>query len=269
MTINRKFWEGSLYPLPGWLCPVCQSGHYRTLKDAHAKGETKASREARDQPEWEAEWVEHRYVTLLRCDNPSCKEIASLAATTNVDERYEWVAELDRETPVRVDTYQISFIDPAPVPILLSDQVPSQINGLLKEAASAYWFDVEASANKLRQVAEEIMTERGIARFKIETIRSTGKKVRKPIMLHQRIQTYQSQAPDVAEMLLAVKWIGNAGSHVGSLKQTDVLDGFEMLDHVLGEIYRKDKVRLTKLAKKVNKRRGPSSAKKRKKKRKP
>lgn len=58
--------------------------------------------------------------------------------------------------------------------------------------------------------------------------------------LHNRIVSYKTAKPEhagAADLVLAVKWIGNVGSHDHSLRIFDVLDGVEILDHTLEQIY--------------------------------
>ena len=53
-------------------------------------------------------------------------------------------------------------------------------------------------------------------------------------------------------------WLGNAGSHEGTeLSNNDVLDAYEIMEHLLAEIYNNKGARLAALAKKVNRNKGP------------
>jgi hypothetical protein len=86
-----------------------------------------------------------------------------------------------------------------------------------------------------------LLTEQGVRRTTISKRRK-----REALSLHSRILEYRAKRPDVAELLLAVKWLGNAGSHpgTGTVSQEDLLDGFEMLEQVLDEVYRRTRARL-------------------------
>ena len=66
-----------------------------------------------------------------------------------------------------------------------------------------------------------------------------GGKIR-DVSLHNRIENFRSAKPqyaDAAGLLLAVKWIGNVGSHDDRLQISDVLDGIEILDYTLALVY--------------------------------
>jgi hypothetical protein len=62
----------------------------------------------------------------------------------------------------------------------------------------------------------------------------------------------------LVELLTAIKWLGNAGSHAGSsVSADDVLVAYNLIEHVLADIYNNPKSDLVAVAKKVNKRKGP------------
>ena len=60
------------------------------------------------------------------------------------------------------------------------------------------------------------------------------------VNLHNRIVAFKAAKPEyavAADLVLAVKWLGNVGSHDHRLRISDVLDGVEILDHTLEQIY--------------------------------
>ncbi|WP_373331448.1 DUF4145 domain-containing protein [Salmonirosea aquatica] len=81
-------------------------------------------------------------------------------------------------------------------------------------------------------------------------------KKRRRLNLHDRIVEYQKKNSQIAEYLLAIKWIGNTGSHVGTLSQTDILDAYELLDFSLRKLYDNNEQTLNKMIKEINKRKG-------------
>ncbi len=57
---------------------------------------------------------------------------------------------------------------------------------------------------------------------------------------------------------MAIKWIGNSSSHVNnSLTKIDIINGLEMLNHILELLYDKDHMRIYKLGREHNKKKGP------------
>ena len=66
---------------------------------------------------------------------------------------------------------------------------------------------------------------------------------------------------DLEDILYAIKWLGNAGSHGNSeITIDDVFDAYEFMNHILNEIY-EPKQKLEKLAKEIRKKKGPVKAK--------
>ncbi|KAF5998823.1 hypothetical protein BOG92_050600 [Streptomyces sp. WAC00263] len=65
-----------------------------------------------------------------------------------------------------------------------------------------------------------------------------------------------SQHEDAADLLLAVKWIRNVGSHEDVLRVPDVLEGVEFLDQALSLIYDTNRDDMKKKASEVTARQG-------------
>ena len=123
----------------------------------------------------------------------------------------------------------------------------------LTKAFGLYWSDRGSSANRLRAATETLLSERRVPRF---TINRNRKRVR--ISLHDRIEIFKARDADSAEYLLAIKWLGNTGSHYGldEFSDDDLLDGFELFEHVVERVYRRPEHRLKKIAKGINVRKG-------------
>ncbi|BDG05000.1 hypothetical protein AMOR_39960 [Anaeromyxobacter oryzae] len=63
-----------------------------------------------------------------------------------------------------------------------------------------------------------------------------GKRVQ--LSLHSRILLYGKRDPAIADEMMAVKWLGNAGSHGAErLSTNDMFDGFDLLEHLLEEVF--------------------------------
>jgi hypothetical protein len=53
--------------------------------------------------------------------------------------------------------------------------------------------------------------------------------------------------PEMAKQLLAIKWIGNLGTHADRLTTDDVLDAFDILSYVLEQLYERQKQHVDRL----------------------
>jgi hypothetical protein len=146
-------------------------------------------------------------------------------------------------------------LTPAPPIFAIPEQSPSGVSGELKRAFSLFWIDPGSCANRLRVAVEALLTHQKVARTEIN---SRGR--RGPLSLHSRIERFKAKDPDAANYLLAIKWLGNVGSHSGmdEVGDDDLLGAFELIEHVVERLYVKRENRLKKIAKGINMRKGRS-----------
>ncbi len=57
-------------------------------------------------------------------------------------------------------------------------------------------------------------------------------------------------------MSVAIKWIGDEGSHARNLTYKDLLQGFELFEHALDILYVRRDIKLKKAVKSINRRKG-------------
>lgn len=87
-------------------------------------------------------------------------------------------------------------------------------------------------------------------------------KKRVKLSLHNRIEEFKKKSSALADLLMAIKWLGNAGSHITAITSNDILDAYEMMEHLLAEIYDPPAKNLAKLAKQINQSKRPRWAQK-------
>ncbi|TCP92760.1 uncharacterized protein DUF4145 [Sphingomonas sp. PP-CE-1A-559] len=75
--------------------------------------------------------------------------------------------------------------------------------------------------------------------------------------LDSRIKEFELKDPKNAEILLAVKWLGNSGSHAGGLTRDDVFDAFDMVELVLNNLYDTTTADIMAKVKAINNHKGP------------
>lgn len=228
---------------PGWSCHRCSQGVLLLDQKSISLRETAESAEAFDHPDWEPNWVRRRFVGLFVCGH--CKEPVAVAGDVVVEVNPDpFPTDADEEY---IDLLYPSFVNPAPPIFSVSPRVPKRISETIDRAFYLFWSDHSGCANAIRTVIEEVLTERGIRRFTI-----TRSRRRQPLALHSRIEKFRANDAALADAMLAVKWIGNAGSHAGgTLTKDDLFDGFELLEHVLAEIYDRRTKSVAALAKKI------------------
>ncbi|MGN8002975.1 DUF4145 domain-containing protein [Acidovorax sp. 22279] len=246
-TLKLPFSEDRM---PDWACPTCEKGVLQIAKDSFKKDERLHSRDHSHEA-WDPDWIEYVYSCLLQCSNDKCRETVCSAGTGTVD-TFQYEDEQGRWAQEYVDVFRPKFFEPHLKLIEIPSKCPKQIVDPLNESFKLYFSAPGAASNSVRVAIEELLTELKVKRFDIV------KKKRRMISLHQRISLLPAKHVELKEMLTAIKWIGNAGSHGGErITHDDVLDAFELTEHVLGEIY-SPKAKLAALAKKVNKKKGPA-----------
>jgi hypothetical protein len=247
--INRKLWQPRFTNLPSWPCPSCQSGTLRLKEDSFVNLETGPSEKSRDHEAWEPDWIEERFVGLLVCQDAACGQIVAIGGRSHIEDYIDY--EQQEQTWER--TYEPRFVYPAPPIFPIPEKCPETVADELKKAFSLFWSDIGSCANRLRASVEALLTNRKIPRT---AVNKNGKRER--ISLHARIERFKQVETDSADYLSAIKWIGTAGSHANldELNRDDLLDGFDLFNHVVELMYVQREKHLRKLARNINLRRG-------------
>ncbi|ACV25490.1 DUF4145 domain-containing protein [Kangiella koreensis] len=235
--------------LPAWRCPSCAEGSLKLVPKSLFIKETVRSLSYHRHENWEPDWTEANYSALLKCFH--CDEHVFSVGKTQPVEAYDDEHGLYLESALKPLYFQ------PPIQIIpIPDECPHDVKTELISASSLFWSDLSASANRIRTALELILTHKKINKTKL-----TNSRKRRILSLHERIELFKVKDPQLAEIMLAVKWLGNAGSHTGSLNTNNVLEAFELLDHVIEHLFVKKLKRLRELTKGINKKKGPGSSK--------
>lgn len=253
MSVNRALFANRFTTIPRWPCPTCLQGHLIKKQGCFHAIETGGSKRSQSHEDWGPDWITKRFSGILVCDNDACGELAAILGTADVIEvetdpigapsEYDWV-----------DRYCVRSILPAPWPIVPPQGTPPLVREALEDAARLLWQSSEAAANQVRQAVEHLMDSRGIKK-RVKGIDKKGNPITTRLVLHNRIELFGKQDAANADILLAVKWLGNSGSHAGGLKRVDVFDAFDMMEKVLNKLYGGDKA-LMKRVTQVNRNKG-------------
>ncbi|MFI8769207.1 DUF4145 domain-containing protein [Streptomyces sp. NPDC053792] len=248
--ISKGFSE-KLEEWPHIPCPTCVRGVLRPVVDSFVDEETVTSKSWHNHEYWDPDWMQGDFLCILTCPNTTCDRVR-VVGDSRVRETGDPYGE-----PYEAHLTPTMFFPPLPL-IQSRSLCPSEVGDRVDIAAKILWLDPNSAANRIRSAVEALMDEHGIIRYKPDR---RGKPSR--ISLDERISTFKAALPQHAEaagMLLAVKWIGNVGSHEGVLRILDVLEGVEFLDHALSLIYDTNHDDIKKRAADVTARRGrPSS----------
>ena len=133
--------------------------------------------------------------------------------------------------------YTPTFMEPGLTIIHVPEATPETVRKELLSSFSLFFFDKSACAHKLRRAIERLMDEEGVA-----SVDASGKWIN----LEARISSYLNGDRRVKKekvKLLAVKWIGNEGTH-SEADENSVLEAYEFFEDFLELIYENNAQRI-------------------------
>jgi hypothetical protein len=254
MPVKRHIWNEPLTKshVPGWHCPACDGGYLKHNPGSLHFLETSTSLSGHGHEAWEPEWTEYRFTTLLICNNEQCREPVSVMGHGRLEiNQLDWNGEVDVK-----EFFFPEYVSPSPPLITLSDEYPEPVVDELRKAFVSSWSDYGSAGNHIRSAIERLLDflkEPKLTKLRQE---KTGKRER--LTLHARIKNLGLRDKELSDSLLAVKWLGNAGSHSNNLSRKDIFDALDILDLNLNDLFIRHRARVKKLVTVINKHKGPS-----------
>lgn len=254
MIDSRTIWKTTFKTteVPCWTCPTCEKGVLQASKKDFRIIESPGSIESHSHEAWEPDWISGYFSGFLSCSNERCGDriaiIGEMSMTDEPDDNYD------------MSYFGFKFVEilnpicffPHLKLFKIHKDVPEEICQAINNSFKIYWLDTASCANKIRVVVELIMDEQKIQSTYID------RKKRKSITLHKRIELFKSKKAEEADLLMAIKWIGNSGSHkTEELTKDDILDAYEILSHVTTKLYEKTSKRIKAMTNKINSRKKP------------
>lgn len=249
--MDRSLWKRELskYSCPPWPCPVCRKGTTAIVKDSLIFKETVPSARSRQNEDEDfvvPELIEFVFTAWARCTHPSCQQEFAISGTGGFAPQY--ISEDDWD-------YEEYFVPkvclPMPDIIELPPRCPEDVTLELKAAFSLFWSHQAACASRIRVALEYLMNHIGIPKRK-----KGGNGKFFDLTLHARIDAFAKKDPTIGSQLMALKWLGNTGSHDSNVSATDLIDAFEILEHALREVIGGHSAKVAALAKKLIKKHG-------------
>ena len=230
-------------------CPACGNGILMVKEGTFFSNETNLSAGAHSHEAWDPDWIEYLFSCLLVCS--TCADTVSCSGTGGVTEYY-----FDNVDGQPDRDYQSVYFPKFFVPYLnifdTPDETPVLVDEELGKSFSLLFCDASSAANHVRVSLEHLLTHLKVPRYRTKNGNRTF------LSLHNRIELLPSKYEDIKELFIAVKWLGNAGSHSKhDVTRDDVLDSYELMDELLSGVFSKKRKRAASLAKKINKKKGP------------
>ena len=222
---DEEIEQGMPWPRPH--CRTCGEGYVSWEKPKTAR--TEQSMKDMNHPGWEPEWVTGTMHVIGHCDYSECKQTVVGVGKFRVDYATSDLGSEYQGIPYS-EFYKIEYFNP-PLPLLsLPEAVPQNVRNAIDRAAPIIFVDPSSAATVLRASIELFLTNWGIPAYD---------KNDKRINLHKRIELWKTETgnQEVGEQLLAIKWIGNSGSHEGEpLSVRAVVDGLEFFEAAFNEL---------------------------------
>ncbi|GAA1808120.1 MAG: DUF4145 domain-containing protein [Actinobacteria bacterium] len=237
----------SLDEWPNPTCPKCLHGHL-VGKEGLTKIESGQSERWRGDENWDPDWIYGALAGVLRCNNSECGETVAVAGSWRVGDARSPYEQYDEQLFVK-------YFDPPLHMMNVPDGTPESTKGAIEDASRLLLINPSASANRLRQGIESLMDAKKVKKTRYSTPKN-GKRKRVRLTLHGRIDSYRAQEPEIADLLEAVKWIGNDGSHESDLKADEVLIGARILEVALRRLFETHGAALDRQVREIIKRKG-------------
>jgi hypothetical protein len=242
---KRHFSENSKIE---WPCPNCFNSSLTLVKGKIFSEESAASAKFRQEnDDWEIEWIEYVFSGQISCK--SFKETMFFTGIGNPEHFHNYDNYTNEHTEEYINIFTPTYFQPFIKLFKIPLNCPKELREEIENSFKLFWCDLQSCANKIRISLEIFLNEQKVKKFEIRS----GK--RQPISLHKRIEIYNHS--EIKDLLIAIKWIGNTGSHVGNLETIDILEAYRLLEFSLNKIYNDDSKEIKKISKEIIKRKGP------------
>lgn len=240
---------------PRWVCPICGKGILKSKADTFKSVETSGSKKAHGQEEWDPQWIEYVYSFVLVCSNEACKDVVVSAGEGFVDVDVDYD---DNGQPEQnwFDFFRPKYFYPHLKLFSIPKGTPDNVVEELNQSFELFFCNPPSASNHIRIALENLLTYLKVKRYETKN----GKKIF--LNLHRRIDLMTSKYQSLKDYFLAIKWLGNAGSHSDKkITLDDVMDAYEIMEEALEELFERRKEHIQKLVKTINKKKGPKGAK--------
>ena len=229
---------------PNFICTKCNHGILRIIEDSiiHKYPAWLNNMPENGEIYYDKEGDEHmgyskfdvlddkkdKYITILflKCDNKKCNEVYSSCGMSKYIERIE----VDEEKEIYYESdfcFIPKFFYPNIRLFKIPLKTPDKVVKELDKAFSLFWSDFSSCGNSLRKAIERMIDDIDLS--------SAGKKI------HYRIESLDEKYAKIKDKFLAIKWIGNDGSHKSDLTLNDILLAFELLEICVESLYEDEK----------------------------
>lgn len=247
--MHRELWTNRVFsynaPIPSWACPVCEVGSLRIKASDISEIPSRETEKSRKINSYNSTGLmTFVFTDRLICSNQACQERVVMSGKGEYWDKLDTHQLKNGFSGTRMKKFYPEYFSPHLKIIQIPRSVPEKIQDQLCKSFPLYWIDLGACANKIRVSLELILDDQSILKKPKQKTRSYS--------LHKRIQLFVEVQPDLADLLNAMKLLGNEGSHEGHVSISDLIDGYEIMEHLLMELYPDSRTRVRDLASRIN-----------------
>ncbi|WP_265503599.1 DUF4145 domain-containing protein [Providencia heimbachae] len=206
---------------PDWACPSCGNRTLVIKKGSFNFAEIPESVERYRQEYGELSDIELVFSCLLECEHTKCRNVIAVGGNGCVDQIPD--DQITTEGDNIIDFFQAKFFIPPLKAFIIPTNCPKSVSQPLELSFSLFLNSPNAAANAIRIALEVLMDELGVTMAR---------------NLHQRIESLSEEYAEHKDALMAIKWLGNAGSHeIDRIKIRDIEDAYKVIEFVFSKIY--------------------------------
>lgn len=213
--------------LPEWHCPSCLKASLELVPDTLNIQPTAATQRDSGEDWFVTEMESYVFTLMLQCRRQTCMEFVAVSGKGSgkiePDDNDNLAYFLSLKPKV--------FVPPLPV-FTVPEGCPYEIAEGLREISNLLPVSGTAAINAMRSVLEDMLDTLGVPRE-----RSREGKKPYPLTLHNRIEDYPEQTGKHQAALMALKWVGNSGSHGSRIRNSHIQMTCEVLDDLVLRIY--------------------------------
>lgn len=218
---------------PSIECPVCGNGHLTIAPkaDGSRKADWRITKVTSSWSDWgDPTDIKGTFSADLLCSNTSdCGDSIHVSGDVAVDysDRYRHTSD---EEPFET-LLTVEWFHPSLRIVDVPDDVPGSVSVELDNVGALIWSNPDAALWSLRKAVEMLLSEQGIDRLKPDGY---------PFSLNKRLEMFGAAHPqfsDVVEMLQAVRWVGNEGTHASGHSGKGVLHVIKFVELALESLY--------------------------------
>lgn len=231
-------------------CPECNRHSLFLKPDLWFENQTVASKKEMEKEYADYENFIKHFHAVYECCNKECGEKVFVAGVGILDLEHNDGNEPNE--PEIIELYIPKFVQPSVNFFEMPVKTPNTVKESIKNAFEVVFYSRDFAANKMRTALEHLLTFNDI---------EIKDKKGSHLNLHARIEKIHTTNAlyKFKDELLAIKWIGNAGSHGGREERISldiILSQFKIMENILKEIYGDNK-NLREIISKINKLRRP------------